>query len=280
MGPTHLMQIFGIDFTSAPRKAKPIICACADLQNAVLRVQQIATWSDFSGFESFLKSPGPWIAGLDFPFGQPRKLVADFGWPSSWDAYVRSVALLTKADFAARLEAYSKAAEPGKKHLMRLADKRASACSPMMLYGVPVAKMFFEGAKRLQNSEVSILPNRATADSRIAIETYPALIARRALGRRKYKSSSKRDDGLEKQDARVLLIDWLASSSAREVYGLTLEATEDIREQCVADRTGDCVDAICCCLQAAWAMRHDDFGIPSDADPNEGWIFDPATLSE
>jgi len=274
------MHIFGIDFTSAPRTAKPIVSARVSLRNDRLRVEEIVRWKSFSGFESFLKSSGPWIAGVDFPFGQPHDLVADLGLPSRWDEYVRHVAGLTKADFTSLLELYSKAAQPGQKHLMRLADKRASACSPMMLYGVPVAKMFFEGATRLQISDVSILPCRPTKDSRIAIETYPALVARRALGRTKYKSSSKRDEGAEKRAARVTLLDWLESSEASKVYGLSLEISADIHERCVSDATGDSIDAICCCLQAAWASRHENFGMPPGVNLNDGWIFDPATLSE
>jgi hypothetical protein len=38
-----------------------------------LRAGKPEDWSDFSGFEEMLQRPGPWIAGIDFPFGQSRK---------------------------------------------------------------------------------------------------------------------------------------------------------------------------------------------------------------
>jgi hypothetical protein len=46
--------------------------------------------------------------------------------------------------------------------------------------------MFFEGAPRLLKAGVSILPCHPTDDSRICVEAYPRLVAKKYL-QRKYK---------------------------------------------------------------------------------------------
>ena len=64
------MIIYGLDFTSAPKKQKPITCAKCLLADGLLRVQDVECFTSFVQFEYFLQTSGPWIAGLDFPFGQ------------------------------------------------------------------------------------------------------------------------------------------------------------------------------------------------------------------
>ena len=36
---------------------------------------------------------------MDFPFGQPRSLVAALGWPEGWEGYVGEVGELSKDEF-------------------------------------------------------------------------------------------------------------------------------------------------------------------------------------
>ncbi len=69
------MHIYGLDFTSAPGPRKPITCATCTLEDQTLNVRGFNELTDFEQFEAFLAQPGPWTAGLDFPFGQPLKLV-------------------------------------------------------------------------------------------------------------------------------------------------------------------------------------------------------------
>lgn len=71
------MRIYGIDFTSRPRRGKPITCLHGQLDGDRLIAGQLACWSDFEPFEAFLNHPGPWIAGLDFPFGQSRTFLTN-----------------------------------------------------------------------------------------------------------------------------------------------------------------------------------------------------------
>lgn len=53
------MQIFGIDFTSRPRRGKPITCQECALRDGRLWVGERYAWSDFRGFEAALQRPGP-----------------------------------------------------------------------------------------------------------------------------------------------------------------------------------------------------------------------------
>src|SRR5437588_626262 len=71
------MRIYGIDFTSAPSRTKSITCAICKLQDNHLRVQDCLKLVSFGDFEAFLRSSGPWLATLDFPFGQPSNLMGD-----------------------------------------------------------------------------------------------------------------------------------------------------------------------------------------------------------
>ena len=47
----------------------------------------------------------------------------------------------------------------------------------------------------------------------------------------------------------------------------------------VEDPSGDELDALLCATQAAWAWakRNQNFGLPADSDPLEGWIAHPQT---
>jgi len=71
------MRIYGVDFTCAPRRAKPITVASASLKHHELHLEQIERLETFGEFEAFLARPGPWIGGFDFPFSLPRELVRD-----------------------------------------------------------------------------------------------------------------------------------------------------------------------------------------------------------
>ena len=100
---------------------------------------------------------------------------------------------MTRLQFVAVLTDYCKDREKGDKHHLRRTDKLAHARSPMMLYRVPVGKMFFEGASRLLKSGVSIQPCHVRNDARVVVEAYPALVARRWIGNRDYEMILRRD---------------------------------------------------------------------------------------
>ena len=64
------MKVYGIDFTSRPSRRKPLTCIECEFDGATLRAGPQLAWRDFGEFEAALRRPGPWIAGIDFPFGQ------------------------------------------------------------------------------------------------------------------------------------------------------------------------------------------------------------------
>lgn len=276
------MIIYGLDFTSAPKRQKPITCARCLLTNGLLCVQDFANFISFDQLEEFLQTSGPWIAGFDFPFGQPRKLIVNLGWPLSWDGYIKLVGNMTKEEFVQTLTQYRKQRPKGDKHHMRLIDKKARSCSPMMLYGVPVGKMFFEGAPILLRSGLCILPNHPMDCDRIIVEAFPALVARIFIGDRSYKNDTKSKQTVEQRDARIKITEGFCSDRLRQLYGFCVKLNNVTIEQCIEEPGADFLDSILCAIQAAWAYENRDknYGIPADCDPLEGWIVDPAIARE
>ena len=90
------MDIYGIDFTSRPNGSKPITCMTCTLDRTHLVANELTEWPGFDGFEALLQRPGPWIAGIDFPFGQARRFIETIGWPDSWQGYVDYVGEMTR----------------------------------------------------------------------------------------------------------------------------------------------------------------------------------------
>ena len=275
------MRIYGLDFTSAPGHRKPLIVLCCTLQGDSLRVEDSDTLTDFGGFEDFLQREGPWVCGMDFPFGQPGSLVAALGWPEGWEGYIREVGRLPKEEFEGKIRADMATRPAGSKWRYRLADRRSGSSSAMMLFRVPVGKMFYQGAPRLLASGVRVEPCRRNGDSRVAVEAYPAIVARRFLGRTAYKRDAVPDTP-ERRSAREKLLAGLSSAILREAYGFAVEMEDPWKEEFAGDPSADALDSLLCAVQAAWAYRErdEDYGVPPECDPNEGWIVDPALLAE
>ncbi len=276
------MKVYGLDFTSAPGRRKPLIALGCTLEADVLRIEDSREMTDFEAFEDFLRLPGPWVCGMDFPFGQPRSLIEALGWPTSWEGYVGKVGSMTKQEFEDAIRADMASRPKGSKWRYRLADKRSGSSSAMMLFRVPVGKMFFQGAPRLLASSVSILPCRPNADARIAVEAYPAVVARKFLGRTTYKNDDRRKQTGEQREARRNLVSGLESGVLKKEYSFTVGMDDSWRERFIQEPAADTLDSLLCAVQAAWAyMRRDtDYGVPGVCDPNEGWILDPLLLDE
>ena len=252
-----------MDFTSAPRRAKPITVAHGFFRNSVLRIDRIEALEDFDAFEQLLRRPGPWIGGFDFPFGLPRELVRDLGWPAKWRPLVDFCADLSRLEFRAILDGYRATRPAGRKYAHRRTDGPAGSSSPMKLVNPPVALMFHEGAPRLAEAGVHI-PGLVAGDrSRIALEAYPGLFARSIVGRTSYKNDAK----LKQTPAR---------RRARERIAAAICAMFPIalKKQLVGDASGDSLDAVICAAQAAWGWRRRrrNFGLPAHMESCEGWI--------
>ena len=271
------MQILGIDFTSRPRKAKPITVAHCTLRGNHLQADTLQTLHSLEEFEALLCAPGPWIAGLDFPFGQSRRFINTIGWPAPWADYVGVAQSLGREGFRSALDDYRSGRPAGDREHRRRADILAGAISPQKLYGVPVGLMFFEGAPRLRDAGVHIPGLQAGDPSRIAVEAYPGLLARHCVGRRSYKQDTRSKQTLAQLNARRDILQAVRGAPVQALYGLQVSAPDGY----VDDPGADSLDALLCAVQAAWAWRQSSpgFGAPETIDTAEGWIFDPA-LSE
>lgn len=275
------MKIIGIDFTSRPCRRKPITAAECTLDGYRLRIRELQTWSDFAAFESALAAAGPWLAGVDFPFGQARRFIENIGWPQTWPGYVDHVATLTRQQFRSLLDDYRSNRAAGDREHRRATDIAAGAISPQKLYGTPVGLMFFEGAPRLRASGVTIpLLQRGDPD-RIVVEAYPGLLARQLIGRQSYKQDTPAKQTPAQRQARSTLLDILTAGRSDGPYGLEIVIDAGTGRQLVDDPSGDLLDALLCATQAAraWRLREHNYGAGDDTDPLEGWIAAPATLS-
>ena len=275
------MRIFGLDFTSAPGRRKPLVALRCELAGDVLRVENAETLTDFGQFEAWLETPGPWVCGMDFPFGQPEGLVSALGWPTDWPGYVDKVARLGKEGFEDAIRADMASRPYGSKWRYRLADKRSGSSSAMMLFRVPVGKMFFQGAPRLLRSGVNVQPCRPNGDGRVAVEAYPAVVARRFLGREPYKRDAVPDTP-ERKAARKKLVAGLRSESMRAAYGFGVRIGRRWEKRFLEEPGADALDSLLCAVQAGWAhtKRDEGWGVPPECDRNEGWILDPALLTD
>ena len=261
------MRVYGIDFTSRPSKKKPLTYLECEFDGLTLRAGNPREWVKFKDFE------GEWIAGIDFPFGLPRKFIENIGWPTSWETYVNYVGLLERYRFREILDGYKEYRQKGDKEHLRLADIAAGSISPQKQYGVPVAMMFFEGAPRLLKSGVSVPGVLKGNPNRNVVEAYPGVLAKRLIPRRPYKADVSKKQTPKQLEARIDLFDKLINGACLEDYGFAIEAKAGI---CI-DPSGDQLDTLLCAMQAAWAWskREDAFGAPRELDPLEGWIADP-----
>jgi hypothetical protein len=271
------MKVIGVDFTSTPSRRKPITCALCKYKKRRLTVLGYQDLQSFFEFEELLRRKGKWIAGLDFPFGQSRKLVTDLGWPTAWEDYVSLVGNMSRQQFVDVLEAYKAPREKGDKEHKRITDQLAGSISPQKIYGVPVGKMFFEGAPRLLRSPASIVPLCLRNDKRIIVEAYPALAARRWNKGQGYKSDTRAKQTEAQLRSREDIVSGLVSTGFQDIYGFEVEFSDQDRQRYIDDPKGDQLDALICAVQAAWSWseRKESFGVRKEADLLEGWIVDP-----
>jgi len=271
------MKVIGIDFTSSPSNSKPITSATGFLEKNTLSITALDKLVSFEQFEALLSEPGEWIAGIDFPFGQSQKLITNLQWPINWEAYVSLVSQLDKVGFVRLLDDYKADRAVGDKEHRREIDVLAKSISPQKLYGVPVGKMFFEGAKRILASNTDIVPVRRKNSSQVVVEAYPAIVARRFIDKTSYKNDqkSKQTDAL--RTARLEIVKGIQSERLMSVYGFHLALTKDHEETLVDDASGDALDSVLCAIQSAWAHSNkaNNYGVPSNINTNEGWITDP-----
>ena len=190
---------------------------------------------------------------------------------------MRIITSIGKKEFEETLKRYGENRAKGDKLHLRTTDALAGARSPMMLYRVPVGKMFFEGATRLLRANVSIFPCRPMTNSRIVIESYPALVARKFIGKQSYKSDERVKQTKDREMARRGIVNGFRSSEIFKLYGLKVELSDEISESLVEDPKCDELDAVLCSVQGGWAwlQRFNGCELSEECKRIEGWIVDP-----
>ncbi|MFI5447211.1 DUF429 domain-containing protein [Polaromonas sp. UC242_47] len=267
--------LIGCDFSSAPTRRKPIVLACGSSKHGRVQLAQLERIESLDDFEVWLRQPLAWLGAFDFPFGLPRELVAQLGWPTAWPDCMRHYAALSRAEIRDTFAAFCAARPVGGKFAHRATDLPAGSSPSMKWVNPPVAYMLHAGVPRLLAAGVH-LPALLDGDrARVALEAYPGLLAREVLGQRSYKSDDKSKQTPERLIARKDLITALEMGQTR--LALRLKLTHAQRDTLVDDASGDSLDAVLCLMQAAWAQtQHEQgaacYGLPAAVDPLEGWI--------
>lgn len=265
------MALWGVDFSCAPSRRKPITVAKGRLDGEVLRVTGTEALHTLSDFEALLQRPMAWYAAFDLPFGLPRVFVDDLRLGDDLDAVLREVhrRCHTRMAFRQLIDAWGSTRPAGAKLPHRRTDHTrvgVTSSSPLQTRYVPVGLMYYEGMRRLIDADASVPGLRGGRGDRHAVEAYPGALAHTLIGRRSYKNAA---DG-ERRAARVSMLRTLTQGLPGA--GLRMHCPRALLEQAVDDASGDRVDALLCLVQAAWASRHLRAGMPEDVDPVEGWI--------
>ncbi len=265
--------LWGVDFSSAPGRRKPIVRARGERRGAVVRLLGLDEMPTLAAFEAALAEPGPWLGAFDFPFGLPRAFVDAHALGADAAAVVQAVRArcATRKDFQAMVDTWGNGRPAGQRLIHRATDTAmpgVSSSSPLQTRYVPVGYMWFEGFARLVQAGVALpgLGGVAGDATRTALEGYPGLLAHELIGRTSYKNS----EAPERLLARKSIVEALEQGRTR--LGLRLKLTPAQAGALVADASGDRLDAVLCLLQAAWAAAQPNGGQPAVVDPVEGWI--------
>ena len=265
--------LIGCDFSSSPSRQKRIVVAIGTVRQHRVTLQQIEKFESLSGFGHWLQQPTPWVGGFDFPFGLPRELVLQLGWPASWLPCMQRYATLSRAEIRDTFATFCNARPVGSKFAHRATDLLAKSSPSMKWINPPVAYMLHAGVQQLLAAGVH-LPGLHDGDvQRVALEAYPGLLAREVLGQRSYKSDDRTRQTPERLIARKDLVMALEHGQTR--LGLRLKLSHAQHDAVIDDASGDTLDAVLCLMQAAWAdlQGAPRYGLPSDMDPLEGWIL-------
>ncbi len=236
----------------------------------MVRLARVEPHLAFDSFAAWLRTPGPWLAVFDLPFGLPRELVLALGWPPQWLPLMRHYAALDRREIRDLFKAFCDARPPGAKFAHRAADGPAGSSPSMKWVNPPVAWMLHAGVPLLIDAGLH-LPRLHDGDmGRVALEGYPGMLAREVLGARPYKSDDRARQTPERLIARKDLVEALEQGRTR--LALRLKLTHAQRDALIDDASGDRLDAVLCLMQAGWASGQPGFGLPAEVDPLEGWI--------
>ncbi|MBK5206184.1 MAG: DUF429 domain-containing protein, partial [Polaromonas sp.] len=148
--------LVGCDFSSRPCRRKPIVMATGSAAKGRVLLAGLERIESLDGFEQWLRRDRAWIAAFDFPFGLPRELVMQLGWPAHWPVLIRHYAALSRPEIRAAFAAFCDARPAGHKFVHRAADKPAGSSPSMKWVNPPVAYMLHAGVPRLLAAGVHI----------------------------------------------------------------------------------------------------------------------------
>lgn len=202
------MRIYGLDFTSKPKKGKPLTLAICTLKEKMLTVEveklhEFEPCEPLKEYSNWLNGKGDWenekewVAGIDFPFGMPIPAIIHFEWAddianTSWCAYMKKLFEDNEKlfNFKKIMEnwAYpnekSEKGRPVKIQFKRLTDHVAHSQSPMKVSDNPYpGAMLYQGCKALLEANVSVPPLRRFKENegKIVVEAYPRIVAQTFL---------------------------------------------------------------------------------------------------
>ena len=273
------MNVIGCDFSSSPSKRKPIVFAIGSALNGRVTLSKLEKIESLDGFSAWLMQNTGWVGAFDLPFGLPRELVEQLGWPTAWQACIEHYASLSREEIRSAFKAFCDGRPVGGKFAHRATDIPAGSSPSMKWVNPPVAYMLHAGTPRLLAAGVHV-PGLYAGDAsnmpqRVALEGYPGLLAREVLSHRSYKSDDKAKQTPERLIARKDLVTALELGQTR--LQVCLKISHAQRDALIDDASGDKLDAVLCMLQAAWALQQHalgaaNYGLPSSFDPLEGWI--------
>jgi len=276
-------SLHGIDFSSTPNRRKPIVIAHGAWQASRpdrVDLEGFTRLDTLEAFAQWLLQPGPWLGVFDLPFGLPRELINTLGWPGHdsdnapmpWKRLIEHLQTLSRAKLRAVFRQFCATRPAGAKFAHRACDRPAGSSPSMKWVNPPVAWMLHAATPLLLDANVDLPGLHAGDPRRVALEGYPGFAARAVLGRRSYKSDTRNKQTDERQSARAELLDVLACG--RHPLGLRLQCADPLHQTMLHDARGDHLDAALCLTQAAWACarRAQNWGLPPQIDPVEGWI--------
>lgn len=266
-------MLIGCDFSSAPSRRKPVVLALGRLDGSRVTLSALEHFDTLTALGERLARPADWVGAFDFPFGLPRELVQQLGWPTDWRACMRHYAALSRAEIRATFAAFCDARPAGGKFAHRATDGPAGSSPSMKWVNPPVAYMLHAGVPLLLQAGVHLPGLHAGDPRRVALEGYPGLLARELLGTRSYKSDEAAKQTPERLIARKDLITALEHGATR--LALRLKLSHAQRDALADDARGDRLDAVLCLMQAAWAQRQGAprYGLPDAMDRLEGWVL-------
>ena len=269
-------RLLGCDFSSSPSKRKSIVLAWGQWRADRVLLSELVHCDSLDGFSQALQTPGPWVGGFDLPFGLPRELVTQLAWPTEWLPCMQHYAALSREHIRDAFAGFCNARPVGGKFAHRATDIPAGSSPSMKWVNPPVAFMLHAGLPLMLQAGLHFPGLHQGDTTRVALEAYPGLWAKRVLGNRSYKNDAAAKQTPERLIARKDFLHAL-------VWGHTdlpvrLKLTDAQQDKLVADASGDSLDAVLCMLQAAWAEqqhRRGDalYGLPAHMDPLEGWII-------